>query len=405
MDEQPIKKGMNPFFRFLLFLLMLVAILGLLLLALTGLAPQDLVKGDVPSIVRQVQSAFGEKEPQEQITSVLGEQDPSPYMAIQGDNVVLATAGEIRALSANGTQRWSVAVHLAEPIVSVHGQDVLYADLDGKNFGLVRDGSVFFEKQSNNRIVGAALSRDFILLLTKGLEAGYTAIMEGYSRDGATVFTSYFTDYTPFSVFHKPESGQDNFFISGLSVDGLKSGAVVEYMSPNTERLGGITAEDDLYAVLLQSKDGKTALVGEHGLKFVDKDLAAAGEYSASGNRITAAALLDETFPVVALRDEKRYQSTRQEKSWLRILHMDGSVKWETVVDGSVNRLLSGNGFIGIVQEDQVLFIDALGNELFSFFAKGKIDDVVVSPGGLAYILSDRKITAVRVIEKKGLFR
>lgn len=397
MEEESKSRGMNPFIRFLLLLILLAVICGLLLFALTGADVRTIGKSGWAAFWQQAVQSFTEELPRKQIVSTLSLEEPEPVMAVQGEAVLLGTNGELRCLNADGTERWTRPVQLESPFVTAYGRDVLYADLAGKKYGIVRDGNFFFEKETENRIYNAALSRDYILLLEKGSNAGYKAILEGLSREGASVFTSYLTDYTPFSVHQAPETGQDSLILSGLSAAQLQAGAAVEFISPDMTRRGGISAENDLFTIVLQMMNGSTALVGEKGLKLVDRDLAAVGEYVPAGDTITAATLLDGQYPVVAVFDNKRYETTRQEKTFVRILNADGSLKREIVQEGRVNRLVSGPECIGLVLENRVIFMDAVGTELLTFDARSSIRKVSVTTKGMAYIMADGQVIALRL--------
>ena len=393
--------------RILLFLVLLAAILGLLLMALTGADPAQIRNGGLPAFWNQVTASLSEEAPRQQVVADLTGVEGETAMAILNENLLLCTTGELRCLDAEGTEQWVKPVDLTSPMLSVQGRDVLYADLAGNGWGIVRDGAGFFEKQAEHPLRNAFLSRDYALLLEKGGEAGYSAILEGLSREGAPVFTSYITDYTPFLVRHDPETGQNALVLSGLSTADLQAGGAVEFLSPDMTRLGGVTADDDLYASVLQLANGSTALVGAQSVKLVDREFLAVGEYDPEGNPITAAALLDGASPVVAVLDGKRYDTTRQEKSWVRVLDATGRMQREFVVEGRVHRLIGAPDCIGVQTGQGVQFFDAAGAEITAFHAKASVQNAVLTSKGLAYIQADGAVTALRVKERKrflGLF-
>jgi hypothetical protein len=397
MEEQPKKRGVNPFIRFLLLLILIAVICGLLLFALTGADVGIIGKSGFAAFWQQAVQSFTEELPQKQVVTSFTAEEPEPVMAIQGEAVLLCTGGELRCMNADGTERWIRPVQLGTPFVTAYGRDVLYSDLSGKKYGIVRDGAFFFEKETENQIYNAFLSRDYILLLEKGTKSGYAAILEGFSREGAAVFTSYLNEYAPFSIHQAPETGQDSLVLSGLSATQMQAGAAVEFIAPDMARRGGVTAENDLYTIILQMMNGSTALVGEKGMKLLDRELATAGEYKPEGDAITAAALLDGKYPVLAVFDNKRYDTTRQEKTNVRILNEDGSLKREIVQEGRVDRLVPGPGCIGLVLANRVIFVDAVGTELMTFDARGSIRKVAVTANGMAYIMADGQVTALRL--------
>lgn len=397
MEDQSKNRPINPFIRFLLLLILIAAIFGLLLFALTGANIGTIEQSGWAAFWQQAVSSFNEELPQKQVVVTLPVEEPAPAMAVQGEAVLLCSGGELRCMNSDGTDKWVRPVQLGTPYVTAYGRDVLYADLAGKKYGIVRDGSLFFEKETDNLIYNATLSRDYVLLLEKGSDAGYAAILEGLSREGASVFKSFLTDYTPFSVHQAPETGQDSLILSGLSATQLLAGAAVEFIAPDMTRRGGFSAENDLFTVVLQMSDGSTALVGEKELKLVDRNLEASGGYAPAGDAISAAALLDGRNPVVAVFDNKRYETTRQEKTFVRILNTDGTIKREIVQEGRVNRLIPGPECIGLVLENRVIFVDGVGTELASFDARGSIQKVIVTAKGLAYIMADGQVTALRL--------
>jgi len=404
MEEQMKKRGVPPLLRGLLFLLLLAGIAAVLLAVLSGMDAGSLGKTGLSELLERAGKAFEEEMPSQQAIVALSAEEPLPAMSVQGENLVLCSNGELRCLDSEGLERWIKPVQLQTPFVTADGRDVLYADLTGGTYGVVRDGAAFFEKTGEERIFNASMSRDYILLLLKSADSGYSAVLEGLSREGAPVFKSFLTEYTPFLVRQNPDSGQDSVILSGISATRLEAGAVVEFLAPDMTRLGGVSAEDDLYPVILQMNDGTTCLAGEKSLRLVDRDLAVVGEYRPEGDDITAAALLDGTYPVVAVLDGKRFETTRQEKTWVRMLNRDGTLLRESVQDGRVIRMLSGPGCIALQMETRVVFLNADGSELLSFDARNSVQDVVLTEKGIAYVMADSQVTTLRLkVRKKFL--
>ena len=148
MEEQPKKRGVNPFIRFLLLLILIAVICGLLLFALTGADVGIIGKSGFAAFWQQAVQSFTEELPQKQVVTSFAAEEPEPVMAIQGEAVLLCTGGELRCMNADGTERWIRPVQLGTPFVTAYGRDVLYSDLSGKKYGIVRDGAFFFEKEN-----------------------------------------------------------------------------------------------------------------------------------------------------------------------------------------------------------------------------------------------------------------
>ena len=394
----------NPWIGILFFLLLLAALSGLTLLALTGADPAQIRELGVGALFRTAADKLGEEPPQQVALLSLPEDMPQPILSVQGELAVLCSTGELRAIDEDGVERWLRPVQMQTPYVRVDGRDVLYADLSGRTYGIVRDGVSFFEKESRHPLYNAYLSRDFILLLQHSEDAGYSAILDGVSREGGSVFTSYLTDYTPFLVRQAPQSGQDAIILSGLSAQLTSAGGAVEFMSPDTARLGGISSESDLFTVVLQLSNGSTALVGETVMRLVDKDLLAVADYHPEGNPITAAALLQGQSPVLALLDAKRYETTRQEKTWLRVFSESGVLQREFMQDGRVIRMVTAPGLIAAMTEQRVCFYDTEGNEVATFDARESVQDLALTEKGKAYVLADDQLSLVRVKTRRSLF-
>lgn len=394
----------GPWLRILFFLLLLVALSGLALLALTGADPAKLRETGIVALLQDARERLGEEAPRQQVLLEIAPDAPRPLLSAQGEFVLLCTNGELRALDEDGVERWIRPVQLQTPFISVEGRDVLYADLSGRTYGIVRDGASFFEKQSQHPLYNAYLSRDFIFLLQRSEDAGYSAVLEGISREGGAVFSSYLTDYTPFIVRQAPQTGQNAIVLSGLSAQLTAAGGAVEFMAPDTTRLGGLSSDQDLFPVVLQLDNGHTVLVGESVMRVVDRDLLSVTNYGTDGNPITSAALLDGTKPVLALLDAKRYETTRQEKTWLRVFDAAGAMKREFPQDGRVARLVTAPGLIAAMTARQVCFYDGEGNELLTFNAREAVEDVVLTQKGNAYVLADDALHLLRVKPRKRLF-
>lgn len=402
MEEQGRPKKANYALRILVFLVLLVFILVMVILAITGMAPSEIQSYGLRSVWQRVASAMGEEAPMQQILFTLPQDEPEFFIASQGENLLLATTGEIRSIGESGEELWSRPVQLEQPFLAAHGDDVLYADLGGRTFGIIRAGAAFIELQSTNLIYNAAISRDFILVLQDGQAEGYTAILQGYTRDGVNAFTSYITDYTPFLVRHTPETGQNAIIMSGISTTNLVPEGSVEFIAPDMTRLGGLSAEDDLFAVVMQLDSGKTALVSEKSVRIVDRELMPIGNYASEGNPITAATLLGGKSPVIAVLDSMRYDTSRSERTWLRFLLSTGMLQREIVIEGKVTKLLSGGDFIGVITDRNVSFLDEEGEKIAAFDAKQSITDLVMTDSGNAFILADGQIILFRLQQSAG---
>lgn len=378
--------------------LLLAAVVGLaLLLAMTGTPVTSLLNADWRSLIDRTAAGFQEEAP---ASAEIRTFDENAALAIEtvGDNIVCATVSEIFSLDSEGTQLWKLPVSIRQPWLDAEGQDVLIADIGGRYLGLVRAGQVVWERTLDEDIVNASLSRDYVLLITNSAKDGYNMNVHALSVAGTEVSFRVVSEYYPYLAVTDSDFGQNLFVLSGFAADGLKTTAVVEFMTPKWEQKASVRGEDELFSGAFALDDAHLALVGEKRLICYDSQLKAAWTHQPEGCTLAGAVGLDSHRVLCADFEETLYENQRVERTTFAVLDSDGEERGSVTSDGRVRRLATNGSIIAAATDSQLIFLDDGPQILKTQSMHGTVTDLKMTDNGLVYAVCGDVLSVFRPV-------
>lgn len=387
--------------------ILLTAVIGLaLLLAMTGTPLTSMTTTDWNSLVQKTVAGFEEQAPLSLDLHAFGTNTVHAIETV-GENVVYATISEVRCLDSEGTQLWTLPISVRAPWLDVRGHDVLVADIGGRYIGLVRDGQVVWEKNLEEDIVNARISRDYILLVTNSAKDGYNMNLQALSTQGTEVSFRVVSEYYPFLAINDPVFEQSLFVVTGFSADALKTTAVVELMTPKWEQKASLSGEDELFSGAFATDESHLVLVGEKRLVCLDQKLVTAWTHQPEGMRIAAAAKMGGGRLMTADFDQAAFDRQRTETTTCTVLNADGTVRDGTTIDGRVRMLAANEDLACAATDTQLAFLDGDAQLIKTQSVRGTVSDVRITEDGIAYVVANDTLTMIRPLPEKrflGLF-
>ncbi len=395
-EKEKKTKGFS-FLKLALFLLIVILVAGVALYSFMGINPADMLVDGFAGLYNRVLTV-GAEELTETVKQIIT-YDSSERLSctVVSNDLAVATISSVKIYDSEGREKGYIPVNLKKPYVQAYKKDILVADLEGRYFGLINEGKLLWEKSTDEDIVNANLSENWILLITKSKQSGYKRTVRAYSRDGQEVSMRIVSDYYPYAVFHYPEFNETSFVIAGMEASGLEANSLFEFLDPSMNQKASIRGNKEVFAEGIPLKKNSLLLYGEHSLISVDPTYKTLWEKEITDATITCANAIQQQYPVVAelnsdvLAREKKYETT------VRILESNGSEKASLVLDAMVTGIASTGRTAALKAGSEVFFINAAGEVMDHYTANADIAEVYLAGEDLAYIVSAGTINRIKV--------
>lgn len=392
--------------RFLIFILLVLAVVCVALYSFFNINPVDAIKSGFAGTYEKMMNAVEEAGRKVVGIPSEGEQEGTCLAALSG-NLVVASVSSVKCFDREGNLLWHVPVNLKKPLVQNLNDDILVADIGGRYLGIIRDGTVLWEKNLDADIVNAGIYENWVLVITASSEAGYRRVINAFSADGQKIAYRNVSDYYPFAVYYFPQFDNTSFAVCGVDVNSLETASLFEFLDLSMNQKGSIRDSQEsgnLFAGAMPFSDGKLLLYGGKGLMCVDRNLSVIWQVDLDGDYLTTCAVTKDDTAIAAVLDGEAINRDKQSKTRITAIDGDGTVKELLTVDSEVTRMKAKGRTIAFVAGSQVYFIDSSGDITDTYTSNAKIDDVCLAAENLAYILSDGKLVSVKVnVPKKFL--
>lgn len=405
-NQKKTKKQKGKGFSFLklaLFLFILLLISAVAIYAFLDINPVDLLTDGAAGFFHSILKT-GSDELKQTVKQIAAYESDEPLSAATvSECLAVASTSSVKVYDPEGREKAYIPVNLKKPFVQSCHNDVLIADIEGRYLALMNDGKLLWEKTTDEDIVNASISADWILLITQSSESGYKRTIRALSRDGQEVSLRNVSNYYPVSAFQYPEFN-NSFVVSGIDASSLEANGLFEFLSPAMDQLASIRGDKEVFSGGIPLKKERLLLVGEKSVILIDKTFQPVWEKKMTDSTVTAADILEERYPVIAelhnsiLLRENRHETT------VRILNDDSSQRAELVMDDIVTGISSNGRTAAVIAGTEVFFINRDGKTMDSFTAKSEIDGVYLAKENLAYVISGGGITRIHVKVSKSLF-
>lgn len=377
-----------------LFLLLVVVILITALYSFFHISPLDLFNGGLDDVWKTLVSSTKAVEKTQDISPL--EPGQQYFYDTQWGSVVIASIGSVRELDAEGNEKWYVPVTLKKPFIQVYDNNILVADLEGRFFGLIRDGNLIWQNTLQEDIVNASLSQDWILIITKSIQTGYKRTVRAYSIDGQEVSERNTADYYPFAAFNYAQFNPSAFILCGVETNGLETCALFEFVDASMNQKGSIRGDKELFNGAL-AFDKKLVLTGEKSIVCLDQSFNTLWKVDAGANVVTHAVILKGKYTLAAILDDEVYQRERQYQTDLKIYNEKGSPTGSLTLQAKVADMDADGRTAAIAAGTEVYFINEKGEVMDSYASVAPIVQVFLAREDLAYVITADKVVLVRI--------
>ncbi|NLX63340.1 MAG: hypothetical protein GX022_00955 [Clostridiaceae bacterium] len=402
-------KGFS-FLKLALFLLILILVSGVVLYAFLNINPLDALSEGITGLYTRVFTVgAGEIDAlKETVRPVLTfEQNEDIYFSTVSNNLVAASVSSVKIIDPDGMEKAYLPVSLNKPFVVSYADDTLVADLAGHYFALIVNNRIAWEKNIDEFIVNASISDTWILLITQSKQSGYKRTIRAYSKDGQEISFRSVSNYYPFSVVNHPGYNKAAFAVSSLETSGLEANGIFEILDPAMNQKASIKGEKEIFGGCYPILEERLLIYGEKSLITIDKGYHTVWEKDFEGYSVTAANVINNKFPVVALLNNEEYSRNRRFLTTIQIYNSNGTEKTGFDIDAKVTGIVSRKKTAAVIAESEVLFINEDGEIMDRFTAKSNVSGVYLAKDDLAYVVSADTVNRVNIKVKQkflGLF-
>ena len=392
-------KGFS-FLKLALFLLMLILVSGVVLYAFLDINPLDALSEGVTGLYNRIFTVgAGEIDAlKETVRTVLTfDESEIVYCSTVSNNLVAASVSYVKIIDPDGMEKAYLPVSLNKPFVMSYADDTLVADLEGHYFALIVNNRIAWEKNIDEFIVNASISDTWILLITQSQQSGYKRTIRAYSKDGQEVSFRSVSNYYPFAVYNYPGYNKTSFAVSSLEASGLEANGIFEILDPAMNQKVSIKGENEIFGGCYPILEERLLIYGEKSLMTIDKGYHTIWEKNFEGYSVTAANVINNKFPVVALLNNEEYSRERRFLTTIQIYNSNGTEKTSFDIDAKVTGIVSKKKTAAVIAESEVLFINEDGEIIDRFTARSNVSGVYLAKDDLAYVVSADTVSRVNI--------
>jgi hypothetical protein len=185
-----------------------------------------------------------------------------PTFGIYKDLVIKCTRDYLTALNKKGEEQWKIPVLLNKPLIKTAGQDLLVADIGGRDVYVIKGRNIKWEIKTDDNIINADISESGHVTVVQE-QKGYKAKVITYDSNGMDIFTRNIVESFVVSAMVSPSGKQ--VLINGLDVSGVNATTTFEF----TDILGNpfaakVPMQNEIFPSVWYFSDNSVASVGHN---------------------------------------------------------------------------------------------------------------------------------------------
>lgn len=401
-EDNKQKKGFG-FLKLALFLLILIVITLVVLYSFFDIKPTELLSDGLTGLKgiynrNFLNSSDNIDKLKETVKPILTfDANEGIYCTTASGDLVIASISYVKILDSDGVEKGYVPASLKKPFVQSYANDIIVADLEGKYFALIKNGRISWEKTIDENIVNVSISDAWVILITQSNQSGYKRTIRAYSKEGQEISLRNVSNYYPFKAFNYPEYNSNCFAVSSMEVSGLAANGLLEFLDPAMNQKAGIKGVNEIFGGAYPMQEENLFVFAERSVMAISNTYQTIWNHKYDGYTVSAANVINEKYPVVALQDTNLLGIEKQYETTVRIYNNDGSERKEFLVDGKVTGISVKKKTAAVIAESEVFFINHDGEIMDGYTAKSNIISVHLGKDDVAYVVTADSITRVQI--------
>lgn len=287
-----------------------------------------------------------------------------PEFMVYKDLLIKCTGEYLIALNKKGNEQWKIPILVTKPIIKSAGQDMLVADLGGRNLYVINDKSIKWNVKTTADILNADISdKGYVTVVQK--QEGYKAKVITYDPNGIDIFERNIVE--SFVVSAMVNSSGKQVLINLLDTSGVNATTTLEFTDIFGKPFAAkVVRQNELFPSVWYLDDDSVVAVGGNFIDFLDKDrnLKWEKEYES----ILSTNVLQNKHIAVA--------SETRAGSLVEIFNRSGQKMAEFIPQGKVIDLSAYSDMLAVNTGREVYFINSRGKLMGKYSAKADIINV-----------------------------
>lgn len=293
-----------------------------------------------------------------------------PSFGVYKDVLVKCTGEYLIALNKKGEEQWKIPVLLDKPLIKTGGQDMLIADIGGRNLYIINGKSIKWKISTEADIINADISEDGYVTVVQE-QVGYKARVTVYDPNGMDIFARNIVESFVISAMVSPSGKQ--VLINGLDVSGVNATTTLEF----TDILGNPSAaktlkQNEIFPSVLYLGDNSVVSAGGKFVTYLDKNREL--KWEKEFDNIMSTAVLQNKY--IAIAHSGIGNGAGGNETVVEIFGINGHKTAEFLPEDRVAGLSGYSDMLAVNTGREVYFINSRGKLIGKYTAKADIKSV-----------------------------
>ncbi len=327
------------------------------------------------------------------ISEISYDRGDNPHFCIYKDSLIVCEKNDIKAYDKKGTVLWNRSITADKPLVFTNGNELLIADIGGRNVYVFYGDQLKWEKRLDEIIFNAHINRNGYVTLVQGKE-GYKGSVRIYDRNGIEILLRAVAENHIVSAALSPSS--KFFIINSINTSGYNIITKLEFIEMNKkEPFAAIISENEIIPVIKYLNDDSFIAAGDMRASYYDDKRDKVFEYEM--NMVNGAGILLDRYIVFAESTAKGGNIFDNKEGSVVIFNREGQEKAKFNVEEKILNINTCSDVISVNTGREVYFIDMEGNIKTKYGSNTDIVDVHFFNKREVCIIKESEVQILRI--------
>lgn len=311
-----------------------------------------------------------------------------PSFAVYNNMIIKCNVNGISAMNRNGNEQWSVSAIINKPVAKTGGQNVIVADIGGRQVFVVDDKGLKWEKSMEGDIINADINREGYVTVVHKRE-GYKGVVKVFTPGGKEIFERAIADSYVFYGNVMPSG--ETVIIQGIDASGIEAASHFEFTDLRGNPFAAIIpSEKRVYPFVFAFENDSFVLLDDTTIVYFDKNRNKMWENEYQ--KIYGAGIMNGEYIIAAVKD-------RQTEGVCDVVVMNksGTVTSRYPLDEKVYGIDTYDDIAAVNTGREVYFINSRGNLFLTYSSISDITEVLFFNRNEAALVTNSNIEIIKI--------
>ncbi|NSW90019.1 MAG: hypothetical protein HPY74_04910 [Firmicutes bacterium] len=311
-----------------------------------------------------------------------------PDFAVYKDLLVKCTIYGITAMDKKGNKQWSITVKMNEPMLKTKGQNLLVADIGGRQAFVMDTKGLKWEETFEGDIINADINQKGFITVVHELEK-YKGIVKVFSPEGQEIFRRSIIDTFVFSSEVLPSG--ETVIIHSIDVSGMSAASYIEF----TDLLGNPFAalspcENHVYPFVWALEDDSFAIVNDTSIIYFDKNRSEV--WKKEYKRVYSTGVIDDRVFIAAVSSVEGANACK-----IVLINKAGNIVKDYQLGEEVYNISTYHDTAAINTGREVHFVNGRGDLIVKYSSISDVEEVHFFSKNEAAVVTKNSVDIVRI--------